>query len=110
MKKLLNLTGHSVNVFLGGSEYLRIPPESKKCRIKIQRKVVGSVCGVPIRRRVVEAIDNLPAPMKDTVYIVPTIVLEQVRSERDDIVSPDSGFNAMKNKEGETIGVYGFVR
>jgi len=51
-------------------------------------------------------VEGLPAPEKDVVYIVSSMVFDN--SDRTDIVSPDTGKTAIRNEKGQIQSVTRF--
>ena len=63
---------------------------------------------VPVHKVSFNAVEGLPSPADDTIYIVSAMVAQQV-SHRGDVVAPDTGAIAVR-KGGNVVAVRGFVR
>jgi hypothetical protein len=63
---------------------------------------------VPVHKVLFNAVEGLPSPAYDTIYIVSAMVAQQV-SNRGDVVAPDTGASAVR-KNGNVVAVRGFVR
>ena len=67
--------------------------------------IVNDVCSV-----VYGEIEGLPAPQKDTIYIVSAMVLS-ANSTRTDLVAPASGHpDTIRNEKGHIVSVPCFVK
>jgi len=84
------------------------PPSGKVARVKVERVKTGEVNGIPVYRTVFGAVENLPKPEKDTVYIVSVLVLQAV-PHRSDLVAPDTTpESVVRNTKGQIVAVKGF--
>lgn len=100
---LINLTPHDINDVLSGKT---IPKLGIVARLKRTYTKVDEVEDIDIFQVTVTKIDGLPAPKKDTIYIVSTQVSLAI-PERQDLLSPGERFC---NKEGKTTGCKGLIR
>lgn len=108
-KKIINLTPHAITVFLGSGDKLVIPPAGTVARVKQTKTQVGQINGIPVFRTVLGSVEGLPAPEKDTVFIVSSIVLSAVRG-RTDVVAPDTNpDSAVRDEKGNIVGVKAFL-
>ena len=108
----VNLTPHSIWVtihpdFLDdrGIEY---PASGQVARMAVNR-AEGPLCGP---HRMVQqsfgAVEGLPDPVDGVVYIVSGMVLSELAGSRPDVVSPDTGPDAIR-ENGQIKAVRGFV-
>jgi len=102
--KLINLTGHPVNLNNG----VELQSEG--------RAAVDAAFGIPDNDLVMEQefgdIKGLPEPQEGVLYIVSAIVLAAgKKAGRSDLVAPATGHPSCKrNEKGQPISVPGFVR
>ena len=101
--KFINLTPHTINLNSGDS----FEPSGIIARVSASySKFDGNL----VCRQEFGAVENLPAPKEDTVYIVSALVISAV-TDRDDIVAPATGHpDCQRNKQGHIVSVPGFVR
>jgi len=107
--KLVNLTPHEIVVLRDDWE-LHIPPSGTVARCETKRVVIGNLNvdghSVPVNKTTFGKVDGLPAPAKDTLYIVASLVAQAV-SNRDDLIIPD---DSVRDDKGRIIGVKSFAK
>ncbi len=107
--KFVNLTPHEINLANAAGEIiLSVPSTGGSCRVSTTQKVVGTIDGFTVNKTTYGAIEGLPEPADDTVYIV-SILVAQLVPDRSDVVAPDSGPTAIR-ENGQIKAVKGFVR
>lgn len=121
--KIVNLTPHDVNIYrdsdldeyrrvrFGCRPYCVIPPATQPtARIITQERPVDSLSvdgmEIPLNEKVMSHIQNLPAPAKDTYYIVSTIVATYA-PHRADLLVPTGN---VRSRNGVIVGCTGFSR
>ena len=102
--KFINLTSHDINEVTTG---LTIPASGRIARVKSSTTKVAEHQQVPIYSSTFGAIEGLPEPQPNIIYIVSALALHAVPADRLDVVSPGS---LQRNPEGRPIGCCGFRR
>jgi hypothetical protein len=112
MSTLINLTPHDIRVMeCRDGENIKIEtykPSGLVARVAVKNKEIGSVNGTPINRPIYGAVENLPDPCDDHLYIVSMIVRDACTG-RKDLISPDSGPTAVRNADGQIDYVVGWL-
>lgn len=111
---LVNLTPHEITLADASGEIVRTIPSVGSARIATTQQVVGEVDGFPVNQTTYGAIEGLPDPAPETVYIV-SLVVAQKAADRTDVVAPDSGPSAVRYakdhpRAGQIVAVRGFVK
>lgn len=98
---IVNLTPHTVHIMPDGhgSEVTSIP-SSGEARASTTREHYGTINGIQIYRTRFGAVQGLPKPQKDTIYIVSSITAQAV-PDRDDIFIPA---DIVRDEQGRVIG------
>ena len=102
--KFINLTSHTINEVTTG---LAIPPSGRVARVKASTIKSAEHAGVPIYSSTFGAVEGLPEPQTDVIYIVSALALNAVPTNRTDVVSPGS---LQRNEYNQPIGCCGFRR
>lgn len=111
-KKVVNLTPHNITIVMDSGK-VDIPPSGTVVRVTTVDTPKGTVnidgIDVPVITTTFTTVDGLPDPQPDTIYLVSTIVLSQLKQlgiVRDDLFAPDtSPTGAVRNDAGQIIGV-----
>lgn len=108
--KLINLTPHKVVVMNDDRNILHvINPSGIVARVKMDRVLDGNIDGIPIFKVKFTDVVDVPAPQKDTFFIVSNIVAQALKGKRNDLIVPDTAL-AIRDADGRIIGVKGFIR
>ena len=102
--QFMNLTSHDINEVTTG---LAIPPSGRVARVKASTIKSAEHAGVPIYSSTFGAVEGLPEPQTDVIYIVSALALNAVPTNRTDVVSPGS---LQRNEHNQPIGCCGFRR
>jgi len=107
--KIVNLTPHTLNLFVGDKE-LQIPPSGIIARCEVTRQQVGIITvdgiEIPVNRTVFGKVENLPEPQEGVVYVVSALVAQAV-PDREDVFIPD---DTMRDEQGRIIGARALAR
>lgn len=112
MMQLINLTAHPIHIANEDGRIIRtIEPSGIVARVAVEQTIIGEVDGIPVVETRWGAVEGLPEPQKDVVYVTSTIVLQAAKAAgRTDVVSPDTGPTAVRDEEGRIIAVRRFQR
>lgn len=102
--QFINLTSHTITETTTGRV---IPTSGRVARVKSSTTKVAEHADCPIYTSSFGAIEGLPEPKPDTVYIVSALALHAVPTYRTDVVAPG---NLQRNEHGQPIGCCGFRR
>lgn len=102
---IINLTGHPLNIFDKDRRLITIPPSGLVARAELKNMPFKSVNNILIQAPCWSEITDLPAPKKDTIYVVSRLVKNMVPG-RYDVVCPGS---PVTNSKKERIGADGFL-
>ncbi|MCY9532959.1 hypothetical protein M5X04_26985 [Paenibacillus alvei] len=98
---IVNLTPHTINIMSDGSDgEITSIPSSGEARATTTREHYGTINGIQIYRTSFGAVQGLPKPQKDTIYIVSSITAQAV-PDRDDVFIPD---DIVRDEQGRVIG------
>ena len=87
----------------------QFPPNDTVARVQTKRVKVSEIDGIPVYRTFFGEVENLPAPEKDTIYIVSILVLQAVKGKRTDVICPDTTPpSAVRDSQGKIVAVKGF--
>ena len=100
--QFINLTSHTINEITTG---LAIPPSGRVARVKASTIKSAEHAGVPIYSSTFGAVEGLPEPQTDVIYIVSALALNAVPTNRTDVVSPG---NLQRSQDGNPMGCCGF--
>lgn len=101
MKKILNLTPHSISFVDENGNVIRIvEPSGDVARLATRTVVTGEYDSIPITETVYGEIQGLPDPIDDTIFIVSSLVAQRV-PERDDVFIPNE---SVRDDAGRIIG------
>ena len=101
MKKMINLTPHSISfIDENGNIIVTIEPSGSLARVSVSKEVVGSLDGIPIKQSTFGEVEGLPGPEDDTIYLVSSIVAARV-PDRADVFIPD---DSVRDEGGRIIG------
>lgn len=102
-----NLTPHDITIRTEAGDQV-VPASGIVARVSPVEVEAGSVGGVPVVQRTWGAVQGLPEPDGETVFIVSSLVLDQVQG-RSDVVAPDTGSTAVRDDAGRIVAVTRFV-
>jgi len=104
---IVNLTLHSIIVETadGRTEFA---PSGQVARVASRAEAAGEVDGIPVTRTIFGPVEGLPEPQAGVTFVVSSLVAARV-PERADVVAPDTGPTAIREK-GQVIAVRGFQR
>jgi len=108
--KFINLTPHSVDVYIHGEKVISIPPSGIVLRAPLVKSEVKNINGIPVYS-IEYHLPDLPEPQKNTIYIVSSTVLQVMKMHdisREDIIAPDTS-DPIRDKQGKIVGVKGFI-
>lgn len=100
---IVNLTPHPVSVRRADGTFLALPKCDNPARCSVTFQNVTTADGIPVKRQVFGAVQNLPAPQNDTLFLV-SLVVAQAERHRSDLVSPGA---AIRDANGVQIGCDG---
>ena len=101
MKKIINLTPHSVNIVdVDGKEIARFEPTFPSTRCTQTNKIVSAIGEIPIMQTTFGEIYDLPEEDGDKKYIVSRIVLSAAKG-REDLLTPNQ---VVRDSEGNIVG------
>ena len=99
---IVNLTAHTINEITTATTF---PASGRVVRVKANTVKVDSHNGCPIYQSTFGEVEGLPAPVKDTIYIVSALALNGVPKNRADVISPG---NLCRDENGKPVGCMGF--
>jgi len=106
--KVINLTPHQINILVDGN-ILPVPPSGKVARVEMLEKECPPIDiadqKVPVITRTPTKIKNLPEPKPNTIYLVSSMVLDNMHDHREDVFAPDTGPSAKRNEDGQIFAV-----
>lgn len=103
---LVNLTPHPIIIRPEGGDEMIIPPSGVVARVATTACVVAEIGGIPIVATRYGAVEGLPEPAPETLYITSSLVAQAAASEgRVDVVAPDTGPTAVRDEEGRIVAV-----
>lgn len=94
----INLTQHAIT--LGDTV---VQPSGHIVQVTMQEEVIGMVGDMPAITRRPDHLGGLPDPEEGKVYVVSSMVLDQVPSNRLDVIAPDTGSTAIRNEKGHVL-------
>ncbi|MFW5434339.1 hypothetical protein [Paenibacillus apiarius] len=98
---IINLTPHTINIMPDGPDgVVTSIPSSGEARATTTREFIVTINGIQVYRTKFGAVQGLPEPQKDTIYIVSTITAQAV-PHRDDVFIPD---DIVRDDQGRVIG------
>ena len=100
--KIVNLTSHTINETTTGKAF---PASGTIARVKTNNSKAAIVQDVPVYSTTFGEVEGLPAQQEGTTYIVSSLVLNAVPSNRTDVVAPG---NLQRNEHGQPVGCMGF--
>ena len=107
MAKFVNLTPHPITLRGEGGDQV-IQPSGEVARVsQTPGEEIGAVNGIPVYSApVTGAVEGLPQPQDDTVYIVSGMVLAHCQG-REDVFGPGTGpkDGAVRNEKGHIVAV-----
>lgn len=101
---VINLTPHALDLVCNDGLVMHIEASGVVARCAERRNRVGEVAGMVIERAEFGAIEGLPDPQTDTIFIVSTLVLTALKGVRPDVFSPGK---AIRDDAGRIIGANG---
>lgn len=105
-----NLTPHAITVVReDGCETVFQPDQQGPARVSVRTETLPAIAGFRLQQQAFGQVENLPEFEEDTVLIVSALVLAQCK-DRDDVVAPDTGRDAIRNEQNQIVAVRGFVR
>ena len=104
--RIVNLTPHAVTVLRENEEPIEYPPSGTVARCATQRRVIGSLNGIPINQTEFGEVSGLPAPAPGVYYLVSALVA-QALPQREDLLIPD---DVVRDEAGRIIGCRAFAR
>jgi hypothetical protein len=105
MKRIINLTPHSISLVRDGKIVETIEPSGMIARVSVTSEIIGYINDFEVRKNAYSEVVGLPERAEDTIYIVSALVA-QAAKDRDDIVITDG---AVRDAEGRIIGCTGFA-
>ena len=106
--RFVNLTPHEIVVRREDGSALMVASSGLAARCTASSEVVGEIDGVKVVRSTFGPVEGLPEPQDGTIYIVSSMVAQQVPG-RDDVVAPDTGPTAIR-EAGQVVAVKRFQR
>lgn len=104
---IINLTPHELNLQNNKGEMVSISPEKTPARLSTTQVVDQVVGGLNVYITEFGAVENLPEPQEDTIFVVSRLVLDRVKDSRPDVFSTG---NAIRDENGRIIGAEGLSR
>ena len=105
---LVNLTPHALSLVVG-SEAVTVPPSGTVARVSVTRESAGTVTvggvQVPLYRTTYGAVEGLPDPAPNTLFVVSAVVAAAAR-DRTDLVVPD---DLVRDDQGRVVGARGLA-
>lgn len=90
--KLVNLTPHAVTIVNNGKT-TRYPIDGPPARITINRPLLSSINGIPLKGSVLGEVIDLPEPRAGVMYIVSSMVAHHPSvANRQDLIFPGETF------------------
>lgn len=110
MAEIINLTPHAISMAdENGITTKTYPPSGTIARVSVTQKQVGIIDGFPVYEQEIGTVENLPKEQEKTFFLVSALV-KSATLDRNDVIAPDTGKTAVRDKEGKIIAVKGFVR
>jgi hypothetical protein len=106
---IINLTPHAITIEKSDGTQLTIPPTTPSARIQQENVVTHAIDDIPVSTVQYGAVEHLPAPLPETLYVVSAMVAQQCH-DRADVVAPDTGSSAIRDDAGRIVAVRGFVK
>lgn len=99
---IINLTPHAIN-FLDGDNnpVLTVEPSGVVARAKQTRTLCGTIADIPVNQCAYGRVQGLPAPAKETIYVVSAITAQACPERADVYIVDDSA----RDETGRIIGV-----
>lgn len=98
---LVNLTPHAITfVNEQGETLLTVEPSGTLARVSTSTVTIGDVDGIPVTETEFAEVQGLPAPKRDTVYIVSSLVAQRVQTRRDVFIPNES----VRDERGRIVG------
>lgn len=100
MKKIVNLTPHTITVLNGENEVSSEFPSQGVARAAQSREKVTDILGIPVNKTVFGEVQDLPEQEEDTIYIVSALTA-QAAPDRTDLYIVD---DLVRDEAGRIIG------
>lgn len=108
--KFINLTKHSINLYLKDGSIMSIPVsrELPTARVETEQKRVDTLDGIPVVRTIYNGIADIPKERTGTYYIVSSLV-GMCHPDRHDLLCPNTHPDeVIRDKEGNIIATKSF--
>jgi len=104
--KIVNLTPHSIILYTDEGKKIEIPPSGTIARVHESTEIIGKIQvetdgNIPVIRKTLGQVENLPEPREGTIYIVSLIVAQALAGTRSDVYVIGE---SIRDKEGRVIG------
>ena len=100
----VNLTDKPITEVVTGKQF---QPSGAIVTLQTVTTAKRKLDGIPVFTTDSGVLHGLPDPVTDTIYIIPSMCMEYVPNDRDDVVSPGS---LQRDRSGTIIGCKGFRR
>lgn len=100
MKKMINLTPHTIIFVDSNNQFITSVPSSGIARAVQKRVPIGTVNGITVNKTEYGAVEGLPDPEYGTIYIV-SVLTAQAAPHRNDLYIVD---DTVRDDQGRIIG------
>lgn len=105
----VNLTPHMVRVRRKDGSYVEYPPDGTTARVEMMELTRSELDGVScIERREIRV--HIQPKQPGLILIVSSMVLNALGPDRIDVVAPDTGVTAERDKNGQVVACTQWVR
>lgn len=108
--RIINLTPHAINLMAEDNSIIAVFESQGVARTVSSRVAIDTVdingASIAINRTTFGAVDNLPAPAADTLYVVSALTAKAA-PDRQDLIAPD---DTVRDDAGRIIGCRAFAK
>jgi len=107
---VVNLTPHAISIISLDGETITYEPSGVVARVVTKTLELRPISGFRVRElSSTFGVEGLPDPEPDTIYLVSSMVLAKTNRANQDVFAPDTGGDAIRDKEGRICAVRGLL-
>jgi len=100
--KIVNLTPHPLRFVLPDGSEMEIPPSGTVARLEERIEPAGQVAGIPVIRKTLGRLVNLPEPEPNTIYVASLPVAQAASADgRTDVYAIGE---SLRDEQGRVVG------